>query len=129
MRIERHHLARSHRPHVAYDASGNSASIIGGRPAGCPHAFCGCALRKYLGIGDKSLDRAWEWAIKFPRTSAHAGAAAVRRHHVMLIESMTGPLTAIVRDYNGGRHLSYIHERSLRGYVFVDPRGRYALAF
>jgi hypothetical protein len=128
-----HHVARAHhftRKHAAYDASGNSGSVIGGRPTGCPARFCGCGLRKYLGFSDKSLDLAWEWAIKFPRTFAHAGAAAVRHGHVMLIERMTGPSTAIVRDYNGGRHLSWLHERNLRGYVFVEPGGRkVAMAF
>ncbi|MGB7580096.1 MAG: hypothetical protein WBM16_19555, partial [Pseudolabrys sp.] len=38
------------------DAAGNGAiamadadAIIGARPDGCPHAYCGCGLRKYLG--------------------------------------------------------------------------------
>lgn len=113
-----------HRHTTIIDANGN---VIGGRPQGCPHAYCGCGLRKYLGINDPRLDLAWNWARLFPRGHAGPGMAAVRHHHVMLIERMTGPMTAIVRDYNGGRHLSYIHERSLRGYVFVDPSARLAM--
>ena len=100
------------------DANGNQ--IIGGRPAGCPHAYCGCGLRKFLGISDKRLDLAWNWARLFPRSSARPGAAAVRRHHVMLLVSHVGGSVWTVRDYNGGRHLSYVHERDVRGYVFVS---------
>lgn len=110
----------------AMDANGNP-TVIGGRPAGCPHAYCGCGLRKFLGIDDKSLDLAWNWARKFRRTHAAAGAVAVRRHHVMLIVSHVAGSTFLVRDYNGGRGLSYIHERKIgRGYVFVDPSARVA---
>lgn len=73
-----------------------------------------------------SLDLAWNWARKFPRTYAHPGAAAVRAHHVMLLVSHVSGTRWIVRDYNGGRHLSYIHERDVRGYVFVVPGARRA---
>lgn len=58
---------------------------------------------------------------QFPRTYARSGMVAVRRHHVMVIERMTGPHTAIVYDGNSGGHLTRIHERSLRGYVIVNP--------
>ena len=104
------------------DASGNNVSIIGGRPAGCPHEYCGCGLRIYLGLSDKRLNLAWNWARFFPRTSAHAGAAAVRRGHVMLLESQVSGSVWIVRDYNSGSGLSRVHERDVRGYIFVDPR-------
>lgn len=103
------------------------ATVIGGRPAGCPHRYCGCGLRKYLGIEDKSLDLAWNWARKFHRTSAAPGAVAVRHGHVMMIVSHVSGSNYIVRDYNGGRGLSYIHERSVRGYVFVNPSSRVAM--
>jgi len=107
------------------DASGNRI-LIGGRPAGCPRRYCGCGLRKYLGIDDKSLDLAWNWARKFRRAAAAPGMAAVRRGHVMqLISHVSGPIWT-VRDYNGGRGLSYIHDRNVRGFVFVDPTTRLA---
>lgn len=110
----------------ASDANGNRI-VIGGRPAGCPHAYCGCGLRKYLGIDDVSLNLAWNWARKFRRTHAASGAVAVRRHHVMLLVSHVAGTVYLVRDYNGGRHLSYLHERDVgRGYVFVDPTARVA---
>lgn len=107
------------------DANGN-AVVIGGRPAGCPHAYCGCGLARYLGLKDKRLNLAWSWANIFPRTSAAPGMAAVRRGHVMLLQSHVEGSRWIVRDYNGGRHLSWIHERDVRGYVFVNPHGSYA---
>jgi hypothetical protein len=113
---------------VQVDANGNEGTIIGGRPAGCPHNYCGCGLRAYLGISDKRFNLAWNWAKYFPRTSAHAGAAAVRPGHVMLLESQVSGTVWIVRDYNSGRGLSRIHERDVRGYVFVDPHAGQHLA-
>jgi hypothetical protein len=102
------------------------AQVIGGRPAGCPHSYCGCGLRLYLGLQDKALNLAWEWARKFRHTAAAPGMAAVRHHHVMLLLSQVSGSIWTVRDYNGGRHLSWIHDRDVRGYVFVDPSSRTA---
>ena len=41
----------------ARDATGNrvvltanEGTIIGGRPSGCPHSYCGCGLRMHLGL-------------------------------------------------------------------------------
>jgi hypothetical protein len=120
----KHHHHRHHRRYI--DANGNRAEFIGGRPAGCPHAYCGCGLARYLGLSDKRLNLAWNWARFFPHTHAHSGAVAVRHHHVMqLVEHVGGSLWK-VRDYNGGHHLSWIHVRDVRGYVFVDPRARTA---
>jgi hypothetical protein len=107
------------------DAHGN-AVVIGGRPAGCPALYCGCGLAQYLGIKDKRLNLAWSWAQIFPRTSAAPGMAAVRRGHVMLLQSHVDGTRWVVRDYNGGRGLSWIHVRDVRGYVFVNPNGAYA---
>jgi len=95
--------------------------VIGGRPHGCPHAYCGCGLARYLGKTDKRLNLAWNWARMFPRAAPGARKAVVWRHHVALIEYMTGPNEAMLRDYNGGRGLSYLHVRSIRGAVVVDP--------
>lgn len=92
-------------------ASTEGRTVIGGRPSGCPHAYCGCGARLYLGISDTRLNLAWNW------TKYYHGSTpvAVWRHHVAIIIKMTGPNTALMRDYNGGRGLSYIHERSTAG--------------
>lgn len=128
--FERTHPSRdfSARRHGARDASGNDTVIIGGRPAGCPKAYCGCGLRKFLGLNDKRLNLADNWRHLFPRTHARAGAVAVRNykrrgygHVVLLISHISGNVWK-VRDYNSGRGLSRIHNRSLSGYSFVDPR-------
>jgi hypothetical protein len=118
-------LFTSPAPAAPRDANRNR-TVIGGRPAGCPHAYCGCGLRKFLGLDDASLNLAWNWARKFRHTQAMPGAAAVRRHHVMLLVQHVAGSRWIVRDYNGGRHLSYIHERDVHGYVFVNPSARVA---
>ena len=115
------------------DANGNrvarvdQGTIIGGRPAGCPHAYCGCGLRKYLGLADKRLNLASNWARLFPHEATpRAGLAAVRNHHVMYIETSAGDGLWLIRDYNSGGGLSRIHVRDVRGYVFVNPHARMA---
>jgi hypothetical protein len=100
-----------------------SGSIIGSRPAGCPHRYCGCGLRKYLGISDARLNLASNWARLLPREAGpRPGLAAVRRDHVMYIEAAAGNGQWLIRDYNSGGGLSRMHVRDVRGYVFVTPR-------
>ncbi len=114
------------------DASGNAVAlatndgtIIGGRPAGCPHTYCGCGLRKYLGLSDVRLNLAWNWARLFPRESApRAGLAAVRHGHVMYIEAAADNGQWLIRDYNSGGGLSRLHIRDVRGYIFVNPQAQ-----
>jgi hypothetical protein len=115
------------RPRKVIDANGVEAQVIGGRPAGCPHAYCGCGLARFLGLSDKRLNLAWAWAKLFPRTQAQPGAAAVRHHHVMLLVEHLGGTIWRVRDYNGGRGLAWLHARDVRGYVFVQPSRSFAM--
>jgi hypothetical protein len=103
-------------------ARADQGTVIGGRPDGCPHRYCGCGLRKYLGLPDKRLNLASNWARLFPRvTGPRAGVAAVRSGHVMYIERSVGNGQWLVRDYNSGGGLSRLHVRDVRGYVFVNP--------
>ncbi len=127
--VRRARIVRGRRAY-ALDVNGNrvaragQGTVIGGRPGGCPHAYCGCGLRKYLGLSDKRLNLAWNWARLFPHVSGpRAGVAAVRAHHVMYIEGRAGNGGWLVRDYNSGGGLSRVHVRDVRGYVFVQPRG------
>jgi hypothetical protein len=115
--------AKRSRRVASVDPNGNTI-IIGGRPAGCPHKYCGCGLARYLGLDDKRLWRAWSWAQLFPRSSASAGKAVVWRSHVALIVEMRGPREALLRDYNSGGGLSRLHVRSIAGAVIVDPSTR-----
>lgn len=107
--------------HSKVTAAYDGGAVIGGRPPGCPHAYCGCGAMKYLGLTDKRLWQAWNW------TKYYHGPTpvAVWRHHIAIIERMTGPHTAVLRDYNSGRGLSRIHERSIVGAKIV---GRTSLA-
>ena len=95
---------------VSVDGAANAAiamadtgTVIGGRPNDCPHAYCGCGLRKYLGLSDKRLNLASNWAKLLAReTGPRAGVAAVRNHHVMYIEGAASNGQWLVRDYNSG---------------------------
>ena len=116
------------------DAAGNAmipasdeGTIIGSRPSGCPHAYCGCGLRLYLGLADVRLNLASNWARLFPHEGGpRAGLAAVRSGHVMYIEGAAGNGQWLVRDYNSGGGLSRVHTRDVRGYAFVNPHGQVA---
>ena len=103
------------------DANGN---VVGGRPAGCPHAFCGCEASRYLfGAIHAELNLASNWTGKFPRTSPAPRMAAVRNHHVMVLISHVGGSNWLVHDGNSGGGLTRDHVRSVSGYIIVDPRG------
>jgi len=116
---------RTRATHAAYAAGGGD--IIGGRPAGCPHRYCGCGLRKYLGLSDKRLNLARNWTRLFPHVSGPGpGIAAVRSGHVMYIERSAGNGQWLVRDYNSGGGVSRLHVRDVRGYVFVNPHAMLA---
>ena len=50
------------------------ADVVGGRPPGCPHRYCGCASAKYVGLpnddGRWNLARKW---LGFPRAAPGPG--------------------------------------------------------
>lgn len=104
--------------------------VIGGRPAGCPHAYCGCGVaNKVFGSGvrfvkynGKKLNLWWapDW-FNFPRATPGAGMVAVRYGHVRLILTANGDGTAVFYDPNSGGGLTRIHTDSLRGYTVVNP--------
>ena len=103
-----------------FDANGN---IIGRRPAGCPHAFCGCEASRFLfGAIHPELNLASNWIRKFPRTAPAPGMAAVRNHHVMVLMSHVSGSDWLVHDGNSGDGLTREHVRSISGYVIVDPQ-------
>lgn len=85
-------------------------------PEGCPsRAFCGCgAAVRIFGHSVRELWLAANW-FKFPRTSPAPGMAAVRRHHVFVLEADLGGGLWQVFDANSGGHLTRVHARSLAG--------------
>lgn len=100
-----------------------AAEVIGGRPAGCPRAFCGCGASLYLFgkiIPRLNLARSW---FAFPRSSPAPGMVAVRRHHVFVLERHVSGSVWIVHDSNSGRGLTRRHPRSIAGHAIVNPRG------
>ena len=100
-----------------------SRGDIVAHPAGCPaRAFCGGgAAVRVFGRPVRSLWLAAAW-YRFPRTFPHAGAVAVRRHHVFVLESHVGGNVWQVYDANSGGHATPVHTRSIAGYTIVNPR-------
>ena len=99
-------------------------AVVGGRPAGCPRRYCGCGVSlKVFGKIIPELNLAYNWKKKFPRTAPAPGMVAARSGHVFYIVSVIDSLNVIAYDPNSGKGLTRVHERSLRGYVVVDPHG------
>ncbi len=108
------------------EASGER--IIGGRPAGCPHAFCGCEASLYkFGRIIPELNLASNWR-RFPRAAPAPGMAAVRSGHVMILQQHVEGNIWSVHDGNSGGHMTREHAISIAGYTIVDPGSASAMA-
>lgn len=99
-----------------------SAVVVGGRPAGCPRAYCGCASARYVGLKGAQWNLAANW-LRLPRAAPAAGMAAARRGHVFILKRHVSGNRWVVYDPNSGRGLTRVHVRSLAGYTVVNPRG------
>lgn len=101
-----------------YDRGG----VIGSRPAGCPHRYCGCEASRYVfGRMIPDLYLAANWIRKFPRTSPAPGMAAARSGHVFVLISHVSGTDWLVHDGNSGGGKTRVHERSIAGYTIVNP--------
>ena len=97
--------------------------VVGGRPAGCPRAFCGCGASLYLfGKIIPSLNLAANW-LRFPRSKPAPGMVAARRGHVFVLVRHIGGKVWLTHDSNSGHHRTRIHPRSIAGFTVVNPRG------
>jgi hypothetical protein len=103
------------------------AEVIGGRPAGCPHRYCGCAAAQYINLpnsdGRWNLARKW---LAFPRAAPGPGMAVVHGGHVAIIIG-GGPGAWQLYDPNSGGGKTRVHTRPLFGTV-VSPHGHQAMA-
>lgn len=100
-------------------------SVIGGRPSGCPRAYCGCASAKFVGLSGSRWNLAANW-LKLPRAHPAPMMAAARRGHVFILLSHSSGSNWLVYDPNSGGGLTRRHIRSIAGYTIVNPRIRYA---
>jgi hypothetical protein len=108
--------------------SAGGSGVIGGRPPGCPRAFCGCEASIYLfGKIYPDLNLAANWLRKFPRTSPAPGMAAARRGHVFVLISHIEGSDWLVHDGNSGGHRTRRHVRSIARYTIVNPHSRLAM--
>lgn len=127
---------RQHRPHIRQRHGEISLArgfrreigqavtqVIGGRPRGCPHAFCGCGASLHLfGRIIPSLNLAANW-LRFPRAVPAPKMVAARRGHVFVLERHIAGNVWLVHDSNSGRGRTRIHARSIAGYQIVNPHG------
>jgi hypothetical protein len=118
-----HHYRHQHFRSMALSAGDiqSSQRILSGRPAGCPHAFCGCEAALFrFGRIIPHLNLATNWR-RFPRTAPAPGMAAVRSGHVMILQQHVAGDIWNVHDGNSGGHMTREHLRSIAGYTIVDP--------
>ena len=110
-----------HRHH--FNVAATSGAIVA-HPTGCPaRAFCGCgAAVRLFGRPIRDLWLAANW-FRFPRAMPAPHMAAVRRHHVMVLEADLGNGVWQVFDANSGHGATRIHARSIAGYTIVNPYG------
>jgi uncharacterized protein (TIGR02594 family) len=93
-----------------------------GPPPGCPaRAWCGCWLQKHLGLNDRSLWLARNWArIGSPAGGPAPGVVAVfargRGGHVGIVTGVPGPGRIVLLSGNDGRAVRE-RERSTRGVI------------
>ncbi|BEV44754.1 hypothetical protein [Afipia carboxidovorans] len=100
-----------------------ASQVIGGRPAGCPHRFCGCGASLHLfGKIIPRLNLAANW-LRFPRAAPAPNMAAARRGHVMVLKRHLHGSVWLVHDSNSGGGKTRLHARSIAGFVIVDPSG------
>lgn len=126
---------RAARTYYGSNESGDSpaASLVsrgyasGGRPAGCPHAWCGCGTSLHVyGKIVPSLNLASNWG-RFPSAAPGPGMVAYRNHHVKVITGYAnGGYTCYDPNSTRGGG-SYSGPCSISGYRIVNPHvGRYA---
>ncbi|HWY75645.1 MAG TPA: hypothetical protein VN281_08505 [Verrucomicrobiae bacterium] len=118
----RHYRHQHVRSVVSFVADNQSDErTVGGRPSGCPHAFCGCEASLYrFGRIIPQLNLAANWR-RFPRAAPAPGMAAVRSGHVMILQAHIAGDIWNVHDGNSGGHVTREHSRSIAGYTIVDP--------
>lgn len=110
-------------PSIGYTVQKVATQVIGGRPSGCPHAFCGCGASLHIfGKIIPSLNLAANW-LRFPRAAPAPGMVAARYGHVFVLEQHIGGNVWLAHDSNSGRGLTRLHARSIAGYTVVNPHG------
>lgn len=86
----------------AVPVAAHAARVAGGRPVGCPHAWCGCWLAAYRGIVDRSLWLARNWArLGSNAGGPRVGAIAVWPHHVGLVTAVDGNRIMLLSGNDG----------------------------
>jgi hypothetical protein len=98
-----------------------AARDMGGRPAGCPHRFCGCGASLHLfGRIIPALNLAANW-LRFPRAAPALDMVAARHGHVFVLKYHLRGNTWMVWDANSGGRRIRIHPRSIAGFTIVNP--------
>lgn len=74
------------------------------RPDGCPRAWCGCWLAGHLGLSNRNLWLARNWAgIGSPAHGPQEGVIAVWRHHVGQVKAVDGKKILLLSGNDGHR--------------------------
>lgn len=80
-----------------------AGEVLGGRPSGAPSAWCGFWLGRHLGLLDRKLWLARNWASVGAPASRAVGSVVVWRHHVGLITDVSGARIKVLSGNDGHR--------------------------
>lgn len=81
----------------------SESRVLGSRPAGCPSRWCGCWLGLHVGMTDKALWRAINWARVGRPAKAQPGAIVVWRNHVGKVTAVDGNRIKVLSGNDGKR--------------------------
>lgn len=100
-----------------------------GRPAGCPHAWCGCWLAAQFGYAGTKARELWlarNW-LRFPHTSPSVGSVAVisrggKSGHVGIVEGFDANGNPIIRSGNYNNRVATAPYPKGRVIAYVTPQ-------
>ena len=88
---------------VARRVARGVGEVIGGRPSGAPSAWCGFWLGRHLGLLDRKLWLARNWASVGSPAAKEVGSIVVWRHHVGLVTDVSGARIKVLSGNDGHR--------------------------
>ncbi len=80
-----------------------TGEVLGGRPNGAPRAWCGFWLGRHLGLTDRRLWLARNWASVGAAAVKQIGAVVVWNHHVGLVTDISANRIKVLSGNDGHR--------------------------
>ncbi len=112
--VHARHSSRQFATRARHDRLSRRAAV---RVSGRPRAWCGWWLGRHLGLYDRSLWLARNWAHVGSPTHARPGAVVVWLGHVGKVTAVAGNKIRVLSGNSGRNHAVTNHWRSMRGVI------------